>query len=127
MTISILFFTAILFSAPAIAQDYSKRKILLLAENAQDADLKDQEKILSADSAGLAERDIIITIITQASDKNRYDQLMKNKKGFRFMLIGKDGGEKLTSEKPVTLQQLYPLIDSMPMRRYEIETRSKHK
>jgi len=127
MNISFLFFTAILFSAPAIAQDYSKRKILLLAEHDQDADLKHQEKILGADSAGLAERDIIITLITPATDKTRYDQLMKNKKGFRFMLIGKDGGEKLTSDKPVTLQQLYPLVDAMPMRRYEIETRSKHK
>ncbi len=126
MTISILFFTAILFSTSAVTQDYSKRKILLLAEHHHQADLEEQEKIFSADSTGLAERDIVITVITLASDKNRYDQLMKNKKGFRFILIGKDGSEKLTSDKPVTLEQLYPLIDSMPMRRYEIETRSKH-
>jgi len=52
--------------------------------------------------------------------------LMKSKTGFQLVLIGKDGGEKLTSDKPETLQQLYGLIDSMPMRRYEIETRSKH-
>jgi Domain of unknown function (DUF4174) len=125
MTIYAMFFTAILFSTSFVTQDYSKRKILLLAEHNQNTDLKQQQKILSADSAGLADRDIIVAVITPASDENRYDQLTKNKIGFRLILIGKDGGEKLTSDKPVTLQQLYGLIDSMPMRKYEIETRSK--
>jgi len=126
MAICFLFFTAILLSTSAIAQDYSKRKILLLAEHAEHAELKQQLKIFGTDSAGLADRDIIITVITPVTDKNRYAQLMKNKKGFQLILTGKDGGEKLTSDKPVTLQQLYGLIDSMPMRKYEMETRSKN-
>jgi len=126
MSIYFVLVTTILLSTAAVAQDYSKRKILLLAEQAEYADLKQQENIFSTDSAGLAERDIIITVITPASDKNRYDQWMKNKKGFRMILTGKDGGEKLISDKPVTLHQLYGLIDSMPMRKYEMETRSKH-
>jgi len=126
MSICFIFFTVILLSTSAVAQDYSKRKILLLAEHTHNADLKQQEKILNADSAGLIERDIIITIITQVTDKNRYDALIKKNQGFQFILIGKDGGEKLTSDKPVTLQQLYGLIDSMPMRKYEIESRSKN-
>ncbi len=126
MSIYFMLVTTILLSTAAVAQDYSKRKILLLAEHTQNADLKQQLKIFGTDSAGLADRDIIVNVITPASDKNRYDQLMKNKKGFWLILTGKDGGEKLTSDKPVTLLQLYGLIDSMPMRKYEIESKSKN-
>jgi hypothetical protein len=38
---------------------------------------------------------------------------------FLVILIGKDGGEKLNSPKPVTFDQLKQLIDSMPMRKSE--------
>jgi Domain of unknown function (DUF4174) len=116
--------TSVLFSWDVSAPDISKREIILLAEHTMDPDLLQQEKILQADAGGLAERDIVVTLITPISDKNRYDQLRKNKKGFLFILIGKDGGEKLNSKIPVTLEQLFGLIDTMPMRRYEIETRS---
>jgi hypothetical protein len=115
---------SVLFSWDVSAPDISKREIILLAEHTMDPDLLQQEKILQADAGGLAERDIVVTLITPISDKNRYDQLRKNKKGFLFILIGKDGGEKLNSKIPVTLEQLFGLIDTMPMRRYEIETRS---
>ena len=118
--------TSVLFSLSVSTRDVSKREIILLAEHTMDTDLLEQEKILRADAGGLAERDVMITVITPLSDKNRYAKLMKNKKGFLFILIGKDGGEKLISDNPVTLEQLFGLIDSMPMRRYEIETRSKH-
>ena len=73
---------------------------------------------------GLTEQDVIIKLITSESDKKRFELLMKNLKGFRFILIGKDGGIKLSSDKPVTLEQLFALIDSMPMRRYEVKTKS---
>ena len=36
---------------------------------------------------------------------------------FLVVLIGKDGGEKLNSPNPVTMDRLRRLIDSMPMRR----------
>jgi hypothetical protein len=38
---------------------------------------------------------------------------------FLVILIGKDGGEKLNSPKPVTVDQLKQLIDSIPMRKSE--------
>jgi uncharacterized protein DUF4174 len=40
---------------------------------------------------------------------------------FLVVLIGKDGGEKLQSTKPVTIEQLKHLIDSMPMRQEEMK------
>ena len=40
---------------------------------------------------------------------------------FLVILIGKDGGEKLNSRTPVTAAQLERLIDSMPMRKGEMQ------
>jgi hypothetical protein len=39
---------------------------------------------------------------------------------FLVILIGKDGGEKLNSRTPVPVDQLKQLIDSMPMRKSEM-------
>ena len=38
---------------------------------------------------------------------------------FTVILIGKDGGEKLRSQTPVTMERLMKVIDSMPMRQKE--------
>jgi len=42
---------------------------------------------------------------------------------FTVILLGKDGGEKLRSHKLLTMEQLNNLIDSMPMRRQEMQSR----
>lgn len=124
MTFCLIILTSVLLSCNVPVSEGSKREIILLAEHPMHPDLLQQQEILQADTAGLAERDMVITLITPLSDKNRHNQLMKNGKGFRFILIGKDGGEKLRSDKPVTLEQIFALVDSMPMRRYEMENRS---
>ena len=40
---------------------------------------------------------------------------------FLVILIGKDGGEKLNSRTPVSVEHLKQLIDSMPMRQREMK------
>jgi len=39
---------------------------------------------------------------------------------FRVLLVGKDGGVKLSSSSPVSAQTLFATIDAMPMRRDEM-------
>ncbi len=55
---------------------------------------------------GLLERDL--HIITRDSAP-----------AFRVRLVGKDGGVKLDQSKPVSIPDLFALIDAMPMRRAE--------
>ena len=43
---------------------------------------------------------------------------------FTVVLIGKDGGSKLTQHDPVTAERLEQVIDSMPMRRGEMKQKS---
>lgn len=119
-----LMLSAMLFMLNFSPQDVAHREILLVVQRMDDPDLLIQKKILQADEEGLTERDIIITLITPESDKKRFEKLLKNGQGFLFILIGKDGGIKLSSDKPVTLEQLFALIDSMPMRRYEVKTKT---
>jgi hypothetical protein len=40
---------------------------------------------------------------------------------FLVVLIGEDGGQKLSSQTPVTMDRLNQLIDSMPMRQKETQ------
>jgi hypothetical protein len=44
---------------------------------------------------------------------------------FRVVLIGKDGDVKLRQEEPISMADLFALIDAMPMRKQEIGQRSK--
>jgi len=44
---------------------------------------------------------------------------------FQVYLIGKDGTVKLRSAEPVPVKDIFGLIDSMPMRRQEMESKKK--
>ncbi len=41
---------------------------------------------------------------------------------FTVILIGKDGGEKLRSTEPLTIEKLIETIDAMPMRQQEMRS-----
>lgn len=65
----------------------------------------------------LPERDMMqLTPVESASARRRF-RIDQN--DFTVILLGKDGGEKLRSDTPVTMEILTRLIDSMPMRQKE--------
>ncbi len=53
--------------------------------------------------------------ISRSIDKDK-----RGEQDFAFLLIGKDGGDKLESKEPVSKDRLFKLIDSMPMRMREM-------
>ena len=57
-----------------------------------------------------------------ALDLKKYYNLTNE---FRVILIGKDGGIKLDKRSPVTSEEVFKLIDSMPMRKQEISRKRK--
>ena len=108
------------------AQDpylWKNRVIILACKDTANDVFHAQMKILAADTAGIKERDLVIIHLEEAIKKNILNVDYASKPlpdtGFRFVLRGKDGGVKLDSEKAVTLEQLYAIIDAMPMRRRE--------
>ena len=76
--------------------------------------------MLKQDSIGMAERDLVIIFVQNESEYKKYD-VEPNK--FTLLLIGKDGGEKLRSTKPVKTEAIFKLIDSMPMRQAEMSNK----
>ena len=45
---------------------------------------------------------------------------------FVVILVGKDGGAKLRSAKPLSMEKLIETIDAMPMRQEEMRSKSGH-
>jgi len=52
-----------------------------------------------------------------------YDQYGNKEGGFKVVLIGLDGGVKLKSFNLLEVSELFATIDSMPMRRAELENK----
>lgn len=114
---------------------WEDRLLILVSSSAENEDLQNQVAILRTDEAGLEERKLIIyrlfeekyqkglqpTSNTQpAIDDDLRESFPLPKSGFGVYLVGLDGGTKLRDNKPVSLQTIFSLIDSMPMRRAEM-------
>jgi len=112
---------------------WEKRVLLVFAPDEQDAGLRWQNAMLEAIADGLVERDL--TVIRVFSDDrvsvdgyihsqsalSFYRRFDVNRDEFRVILVGKDGGVKLDRSVAVSGDELFALIDSMPMRRYEMQ------
>jgi hypothetical protein len=98
-----------LLNASPVASD---RRLLIVATPAlDDPSYRAQAAALIAAWDGLIERDFRILTETGA-------------KAFSVRLLGKDGGEKLRSNQPVSTESLFALVDAMPMRRQEMRERA---
>jgi len=112
---------------------WKNRIILLTSSSASDIKLVQQLGLLSGKDQALVERDLILIqllskspsliegeILSQQSAEKIRSQFEISKEEFEILLIGKDGTVKLRSDKPVSSEDLFALIDSMPMRKREM-------
>ena len=98
------------------------REVILFYPISKIDTVSKQFKILSEDMAGLTERQIKITkVATNTKNFEKYSLLKINPSLLTLVLIGKDGGVKFSSNKIITSNKLYSLIDKMPMRKQEME------
>ncbi len=108
----ILLLTALLGSCLATparaAADH--RVLVIAAPSLQDKHYREQAALLLPVWAGLIERDFVIETRFGAP-------------AFAVTLIGKDGGEKLRRSTPLASEELFALVDTMPMRRAEMRER----
>ncbi len=104
------------------AQNSAYRRVLLFTNDNNDTAFTRQQEILKSVSAGCQERDIREeTYFFTQTDKNILKKYGISSPQFTFLLIGKDGGTRLRSLKPISSEQLFNLIDSMPMRKDEMK------
>ncbi len=88
---------------------------------------------LKDSAAGLAERDVLVVAIPYKDPSptdvslSAADALAARRsfhvapEDFTAILLGKDGGEKFRSRKPISFEKLRDTIDSMPMRKQEMK------
>jgi hypothetical protein len=110
----------------------TSRPLLIFAPSPADPQLQIQLRRLHENAPALANRNIAVIAIPYNSPSPTSAQLTDTAaqsarrrfniapSDFTVILIGKDGGEKLRSTKPLTLDKLFDTIDAMPMRQQEM-------
>ena len=111
------------------------RPLLIFAATADDPQVQTQLRYLQADAKAVAEREIVAVGVpgtglnaglgrlgeSEADAARRRFRVAAGE--FVVILIGKDGGEKLRSKVPLTVEKLVETVDAMPMRQDEMKTR----
>ena len=121
-------------SASDVASGYrwSKRPLFVFAGSASDGTLAEQRRIVGGSRGGFTERDMVVVYVVGDSvsaelggKPGESAEALRARYGvgkseFKAVLVGKDGGAKLSSGKPLPAATLFGTIDSMPMRRDEL-------
>lgn len=123
----------------SIPEDYTwkNRLVLLFAPHDSSKLLQQQYTALQSDPEGLNNRDLLIFKVssdqvighnirqgTEVAQQLR-NQYQVGEDDFCAILIGKDGSEKIRKEREIPLNELYAVIDAMPMRRQEMKKESQ--
>jgi len=117
---------------------WKNRVLVILSPTESDLSFQLQKQELASSSEGVLERDLMILEILEYGESRVGNQILSGKSvqdirkrlgvhtgPFQVLLIGKDGGVKLRSSEPVSMKDLFGLIDSMPMRRQEMDSKKK--
>jgi hypothetical protein len=117
---------------------WKERVFVLFSPSQSDASFQLQKQGLDSSAEGVLERDLVVLEIIEKGQSRAGNQLLSEKSvqdirkrlgvmggSFQVLLIGKDGGVKLRSSEPVSMKDLFGLIDSMPMRQQEMESKKK--
>ena len=102
---------------------WKNRLVLLFTPDVENQDYESQQALVKDAKEEYRERDLVVLSFQQGDDngKGLRDRFNINEDKFTFILIGKDGSEKLRKYIPVNNQLLFDLIDSMPMRQSEMK------
>jgi hypothetical protein len=115
---------------------WKNRLVLIFAPSIEDSFYLKQKSEFKVKVAELIDRDIImielleagISTIAEIPLNNEQQSFLRKKfeviDDFVFILIGKDGTVKLRSQEPVSSEDLFSLIDSMPMRKEEMRRKA---
>lgn len=121
--------------SPAAAMSvyrWKHRPVVVIAGPNGEAALAEQRRIFSTNMSGLRERDVVIVWVsgnTVSAELGPGPGLSAGQlrqrfgapdNGFRVILVGKDGGTKLSRPTPLPANVLFGTIDAMPMRRDEM-------
>ena len=113
---------------------WSHRLLLVFSPDLQNETLRKQQAEWSQVSEGMEERNLKIWVVTpediqgepiQHTAASLYERYQVASTDFEVILIGKDGGIKQRQNHLLTSQNLFAIIDAMPMRRNEMRQKNE--
>ena len=116
---------SLLIAANIKQQFLPYRQLLLFGNDTAQSLVQQQMELLNKEALAIQERDIQIKIVEKGSPL--YVKHKINPAHFEVLLIGKDGGEKYRTDTLLKPQQLFALVDAMPMRKDEMKSKYKKK
>lgn len=117
------------------AYRWKQRPLIVFASSASEPRLSEQKRIVATSRSAFAERDMVIVYVVGEKVSTEFGaspgksaealraQYGVSRDGFKVVLVGKDGGTKLSSAQPMSYATLFGTIDAMPMRRDEMRGR----
>ncbi|UCG13167.1 MAG: DUF4174 domain-containing protein [Deltaproteobacteria bacterium] len=119
---------------------WRNRLIVAFAPSSDDPGYKALSQTLAIRQEEVIDRDILVFHILETGEVRRGNANLPAGSGdylkqrysiepgkFTALLIGKDGGEKLRREDRVELDEVFSLIDSMPMRQREMREKASNR
>jgi hypothetical protein len=116
---------------------WKNRLLFVFAPTREDPSFGSLHDSLVTRQADVADRDLVVFEVLESGpstvDKKLLDpetaQILRNKFGvtegrFSVILVGKDGGIKLDRHDRTSLEEIFALIDSMPMRQEEMRRKN---
>ncbi len=116
---------------------WEKRLLVISAPGVDDPRLMEQLDALDASRSGFVERDMLLVTLLDDTNSQAADQRLTSEEvgqareqlgilpgDFAVRLIGKDGGVNLSQGTFVPMEEVYALIDGMPMRQREMKARA---
>lgn len=134
----ICIFIGSLSSFAQAEENQERRWLVLLTQEDEHPQLQEQIGVIEANREGAVERKIGVIQITSEGAKSLFNsavnsfklaktyQNMRSKDtDFEAILIGLDGNVKLQRKRAIPIDELFNLIDSMPMRQQEIQRQKR--
>lgn len=99
-----------------------KSRVLVVVAPLGNPAAAEQRRIYQSAVKRMSERDIVLSEAVDGSERSRQIQSLLGADGKRFQvfLVGKDGNTAMSSDKPVSANDLFGKVDAMPMRRDEM-------
>lgn len=112
---------------------WRSRPLLLFAPSASDPRLVDTLARIRSSRCEFTDRDMVVGVVVAEGDssldgqpvdadqsRRLAEQFAIDPDAFAAVLIGKDGGEKWRADDVPDVQQIYAVVDGMPMRSREV-------
>lgn len=101
------------------AFEFLARPLVVFADSPRDPRFVEQMRLLDADRAGLAARDVAVIVDTDPAAGSAVRAELRPR-GFSLVLLDKDGRVGLRRPAPETAREITRAIDRMPLRQEEI-------